>query len=107
MKSNFKSKSRFPKCFKDLSLPKFKDVLGQNVNDGRNSPCPSSPDSPTGKIDPALRSIGGKFGNDVAYRIQTNMKNKKNAMRRAALTDSVISEVSEKEESLHDTMTSY
>ena len=56
--------TKIPKDFKDLSLPKFRQVLSKQIVEK----VPTEDDPPP-KINPILSSIGGRLGNDVAFRI--------------------------------------
>ena len=62
--------TKIPKDFKDLSLPRFKEILLKKIVEK----LPEEDDLPD-KIKPLLSSIGDRLGDDVAFRIQTKMKN--------------------------------
>ena len=66
-------KSPFPKTFKDLSLPKFKDLLVPMDNESQ----PLSPGSPEIKLKDGYSKLGSVIGTDLALRIQGATKFKK------------------------------
>ena len=70
--------TKLPEDFKDLSLPKFKEILSKKIIEE----LPKEEDLPA-KIKPILSSIGERLGADVAFRIQTKMKNKRNEIKMA------------------------
>ena len=70
--------TKIPKDFKDLSLPRFKEILSKKIIEE----LPKEEDLPD-KIKPILSSIGDRLGTDVAFRIQTKMKNKRNEIKMA------------------------
>ena len=94
--------TKIPKDFKDLSLPKFREVLSKQIVEK----IPTENDPPA-KINPILSSIGGRLGNDVALRIQTKMKNKRNEMKMALIPDEDESADSEKDDQMRDSMTTF